>query len=98
LLVPRLLLVLPRFVEPPPLARPVLLRAELEREDVEREAVERFAVEGLAAARDEVERVVELDFVAFASCFCAWSKSRWSAFASLLLSRRASETNFRRSV
>jgi hypothetical protein len=49
-----------------------------------------------AELRDGVlrpEARLRVEEVALASCFCACSKSRWSAFASLLLSRRALVTN-----
>lgn len=69
--------------------------AELERAELERDVLERDELEREVLERDAPERVPE---AAFASCFWAWSNSRWSALASLLLSRRALETNPRRSL
>lgn len=70
-------------------------RDELEREEVDRDEVEREDVERLLVEREERPAVVP--FAAFASCFCACSNSRWSAFPSLLLSRRALVMNLRTS-
>jgi hypothetical protein len=74
-----------RLVEALPLlVRLLVLRPPVERPEVERDALERRAVE-------------RVPFAAFANSFCAWSNSRCSAFATLLLSRRALVTKPRRS-